>query len=191
MWLERADIYNPPIQTHSFSSPSHPSAYSFLLDGAAKEYTLEKNMKKMLAEWEPLEFNLLPYRESKTYILSALDDAQQLLDDHIVKTQSMRSSPYIKPFENQIRDWEKKLLYVQESIDEWLSVQATWLYLEPIFSSEDIMNQMPEEARKFKMVDSSWRTIMNVKKLECRKSCRFLVFKHPTLSRLHSLIVTS
>lgn len=33
------------------------------------------------------------------------------------------------------------------------------MYLEPIFSSEDIMRQMPTEARNFKQVDRTWRAI--------------------------------
>ena len=33
-------------------------------------------------------------------------------------------------------------------------------YLEPIFSSEDIMKQMPVEGAKFKNVDKSWRDIL-------------------------------
>ena len=35
------------------------------------------------------------------------------------------------------------------------------MYLEPVFSSDDIIKQMPVEGQKFKVVDRSWKTIMN------------------------------
>lgn len=41
-----------------------------------------------------------------------------------------------------------------------LSVLQGWLYLEPIFGSEDILQQMPNEGRKFRAVDATWRHIM-------------------------------
>ncbi|XP_047529766.1 dynein axonemal heavy chain 3 [Vanessa atalanta] len=127
---------------------------------ASKEHALEKALAKMKEEWLGVRFDVVPYRDTGVGILTGLDDVQQQLDDHILKSQTMRGSPYVKAFEADMVAWEEKLISMQDILDQWLQCQATWMYLEPIFSSEDIMRQMPTEARNFRDVDKEWRTIM-------------------------------
>lgn len=45
-------------------------------------------------------------------------------------------------------------------MDEWLTCQGKWLYLEPIFSAEEIMKQIPREGSAFRLMDASWRVIV-------------------------------
>lgn len=58
---------------------------------AEKEYSLEKSLKAMMAEWEFVEIECAPYRESGTYLIRSVEDIISLLDDHIVKTQVMQN----------------------------------------------------------------------------------------------------
>lgn len=55
--------------------------------------------------------------------------------------------------------WEAQLSLVSEVIDEWLALQRTWMYLEPIFSSPDILQQLPQEGKKYSSVDRIWRKV--------------------------------
>uniref|UniRef100_A0A667J1Y3 Dynein axonemal heavy chain 3 n=1 Tax=Lynx canadensis TaxID=61383 RepID=A0A667J1Y3_LYNCA len=158
-WQQISEIVGYEIK------PTETTCLSNILEpigaAASKEYSLEKNLEKMKLDWVNMTFNFVKYRDTGTSILCAVDDIQLLLDDHVIKTQTMCGSPFIKPTEAECRKWEEKLVRVQEILEAWLKCQATWLYLEPIFSSEDIIAQMPEEGRKFATVDSYWKSLMS------------------------------
>ena len=88
-----------------------------------------------------------------------LSQAHLLLLAVAVMTQSMAFSPYKKPFEERLMRWEAQLSLVSEVIDEWLALQRAWMYLEPIFSSPDILQQLPQEGKKYSSVDRIWRKV--------------------------------
>ncbi|XP_026741703.1 dynein heavy chain 12, axonemal [Trichoplusia ni] len=134
--------------------------YEIISVAATKELALITNLNKMMAEWGDICFKTSPYKDTGIHILSGLDDIQSVLDDHIVKTIGMRGSAFVKPFETQVKSWYEKITRANATIDEWGKVQSQWLYLLPIFSSKDIVAQMPEEGVMFTEVNNVYRRYM-------------------------------
>uniref|UniRef100_A0A8V1A4F4 Dynein axonemal heavy chain 1 n=1 Tax=Gallus gallus TaxID=9031 RepID=A0A8V1A4F4_CHICK len=138
----------------------HIESITKVAEIAGKEYAIENALNKMESEWSSVSFTVSLYKDTGTFILKDTDEASQLLDDHIVMTQSMSFSPFKKHFEDRMNTWENKLRMTQDVLEEWLNCQCSWLYLEPIFRSEDIKRQLPVESERFQVVDTDWRIIM-------------------------------
>ncbi len=58
-------------------------------------------------------------------------------------------SPFIGGARRKAEELEKKIIGLQDLLDEWIFCQRTWLYLNPIFASEDLKKKMPVEKKMF------------------------------------------
>jgi dynein heavy chain, axonemal len=63
--------------------------------------------------------------------------------------QTMMGSKHVTEIRPKVEKWEKRLGYYSDVIDEWLTFQRQWMYLENIFNAEDIQKQLPAEAKLF------------------------------------------
>jgi dynein heavy chain, axonemal len=130
---------------------------------AGKEYQIEVALEKMHRAWDSVLLVTDKYRETGTRILmgATIEQVLTLLDEHVTMTSAMAFSAFKKPFETEIEEWTNKLNMAADVMDEWIKVQRSWLYLQPIFDSPDIQKQLPKEYKRFATVDKHWRNTMD------------------------------
>ena len=139
----------------------HKEAMQEVSTAASSEASLETMLKKVDDAWKKMEFPVLPYRDSKdVFILGGLDEVQALLDDSQVNISTIAGSRHVGPIKPRVEDWQRQLNLFAETLEEWLTCQRSWLYLESIFSAPDIQRQLPVEAKMFLEVDKSFKEAM-------------------------------
>ncbi|CAK9043200.1 unnamed protein product [Durusdinium trenchii] len=127
---------------------------------ASGEFALEQSLEQVIAAWADLELPIMNHRNQKDlWILGDLQDVITLCEDHSVTIATMMGSRFIHGIREKVELWEKKINQASDVIDEWYTVQRAWMYLENIFSAEDIQRQLPSEAAKFKQVDKFWKDL--------------------------------
>jgi len=128
---------------------------------ASGEAQIENSVEDIRKSWAETNFTLANYRDMKDrFVIRELDDTLTMLEDHQVLVQTMLGSRYVNAIRGVVDEWDKKLKVVHKTIEEWLSCQKQWQYLENIFSAPDIKKQLPTEASKFETVDKFWRETM-------------------------------
>lgn len=85
-----------------YSLEEYIDKFQVVSDSASKENSLETTLARMATEWKDIEFGVTEYKDTGTYIIQSIDDIQILMDDHIIKTQTIKNSPYMMPFETEI-----------------------------------------------------------------------------------------
>lgn len=66
---------------------------------------------------------------------------------------------FVEAFAEEVDYWERALSTVGEIQEMVLSVQKGYVYLDNIFSAEDIRQQLPRETEEFERLTASWKEI--------------------------------
>jgi len=142
---------------------------------AVHELKNEEEVRLIDEKWKITFLNIKLYPKKgdheKIYAINSTDDIKQQLEDHIMALQGVASSKYARSVKKQVTQWEKDLNMIGDVIQTWLLTQGKWMYLENIFSGEDIKQQLPEQARKFTNIDKKWAEIMS--SVEKNKNVRY------------------
>ncbi|CDI85908.1 hypothetical protein EPH_0064790 [Eimeria praecox] len=139
-----------------------PDAVNEIIQAATEEMKLEKDIAKIESCWRQQTIETAKYKNDGTrYVLKSNDELRMLLDDNLLQLQSMLGSRFASTVLEKIRKWEKSLNIIREVLDAWLQVQRRWMYLDGIFTeSIDIRLQLPEEAKKFDVINRRFLSIM-------------------------------
>jgi hypothetical protein len=107
------------------------------------------------------EYQLFKSTGVKILVEASLGAVFEALDEHETAVQQMLSNRFVGFFESAVASWKGRLGGVRATLDAWVEVQRSWCSLESIFlGSEDIREQLPEDAKRFDSIDASFKEQM-------------------------------
>ncbi|BES94824.1 dynein heavy chain [Nesidiocoris tenuis] len=144
-------------------------------NSATMEVGIENQLKMIRITWQDADLNMEPHKDKGVYRLKAMDELFAQLEEHQNILSAMKGSRFAQPFIAEVDHWEKTLGLVLDVLEHALIVQKNYIYLENIFTGEDISKQLPKEADNFDRIAREWRFItkhMNKVK-SAIKACSF------------------
>ncbi|UJR33040.1 hypothetical protein I4U23_020499 [Adineta vaga] len=108
-------------------------------ENATKEYAIERIVEKIMQTW------------------NTPDEIIQSIEEHTAQISTIKGTRHVKAFQHEVDNWEKTIAQISELCDGLFDVQRQWLYMEGIFTSDDVQRQLPRETTEFKHVNNIWQ----------------------------------
>lgn len=171
-WTELAIICNCQLPSsldalclqHLFDAnlSSQRDAVEDLCSCAIKEAGVEAKLAALAAQWSSEAFVFIDHKGRAGAVLRPTETAElkDRLEDTLMSLGTLTASRYSLPFRQELQSWAAKLGGVSEILEQWLTVQNLWMYLEAVFSGGDIVKQLPTEARRFASIDRGYMQVV-------------------------------
>ncbi|XP_072296528.1 dynein axonemal heavy chain 8-like [Eucyclogobius newberryi] len=130
---------------------------------AVKEKDIEAKLTQVKETWVGQTLSLIPFKDRGEMILKGAEASEILmtLEDSLMVLGSLLSNRYCAYYKAEIQDWVSKLSISAEVIEQWVTVQNLWIYLEAVFVGGDIAKDLPQEAERFQKISKTWTGLMD------------------------------
>ncbi|CAF0769681.1 unnamed protein product [Adineta ricciae] len=155
-------------------------------ENATKEYAIERIIEKFNQTWSALKFETTAHKLN-IFKIKSPEEIIQCIEEHIAEISTVKSTRHVKPFQNDIDYWETSIAQISELCDGLFDVQRQWLYMEGIFTSDDVQRQLPRETADFKHVNMIWQDEI-IRKIRENPNALYVATKFNFFDKIQKLL---
>ncbi|XP_063230049.1 dynein axonemal heavy chain 8-like [Bacillus rossius redtenbacheri] len=130
--------------------------------GAVREKDIEYRLNGVKSDWSAIDLHFAPFKNRGDLLLKGIEISEIMgsLEESLMTLSSLFANRYNVFYKKEIQKWMNMLSSTFEILETWIQVQNLWVYLEAVFMAGDIAKQLPNEARRFQMIDRNWVELM-------------------------------
>ena len=150
---------------------------------ASQEFDLKTQLREIIATWEEMEIPLRQFSEKDVWILGDIEPIVTNLEECLARINIISGNRYVAPLRDQVVMWRNYLNGISDTLDEWTTLQKSWMHFQAIFASQDIKRRLTTETQIFESVDKFYRTLMKKVNLN-NNALRLMVLEGKLLEHL-------